>query len=160
SLGQSNVQGPTGWSPKGDAILFTRFTDDRIGDVWVLPLTADRKAQPVMQTKYNERTGRFSPDGKAIAYASYVSSRSEVFSTDCLAAVKRRQIPRDGGISPVWRKDGRELFVLTLDTRAMMAVDVKPGDSLESGIPRVLFALPPGTGFYFDVTADGQQFVI
>jgi dipeptidyl aminopeptidase/acylaminoacyl peptidase len=160
SLGQSNVQGPTGWSPKGDEILYTRFSDDRMADVWVLPLTGDRKPRPVIQTRYNERTARFSPDGKAVAYASDVSGRSEIFITDYPAAVKRRQISGDGGINPVWRKDGRELFFLTPDPQTMMAVDVQPGDSLASGIPRVLFALPPSAAFYFDVTGDGQQFVI
>ena len=39
---------------------------------------------------------------------------------------------RPEGVQPLWRADGRELFFVSRD-RAMVAVDVTPGATLETG---------------------------
>ena len=69
-----------------------------------------------------------------------------------------------GGHRPRWRRDGKELFYLTLD-RKMMAVEVKTtATSVEAGKPRELFqsrAVAAFPGFHiYSVTADGQRFLI
>jgi Tol biopolymer transport system component len=48
-------------------------------DIWVLPLTGERKASPFLETKFNEQDGRFSPDGGWVAYVSDESGRAEVY---------------------------------------------------------------------------------
>jgi hypothetical protein len=64
----------------------------------------------------------------------------------------------------MWRKDGKELFYLTLDSR-LMAVDVDPV-SRRTGVPRTLFqtgvniaGLNIGVNLY-DVANDGKRFLI
>ena len=64
-----------------------------------------------------------------------------------------------------WRRDGRELFYFSNDGR-LMSVDVAPGATFQAGAPRVLFQVPIFGGgattgnYYWDVTADGQRFLI
>ena len=48
-------------------------------DLWVLPLFGDRKPTPVAQTAAHETRGRFSPDGRWVAYESNESGRSEIY---------------------------------------------------------------------------------
>lgn len=42
----------------------------------------------------------------------------------------------------------------------MMAVEVSTGPTLEPGVPRPLFDLPASQYDDFDVTADGQRFLM
>ena len=83
------------------------------------------------------------------------------------------QVATNGGTSPRWRGDGRELFYLEGPSPAeggkLMAVDVSPGAaSFERGAPRALFdskyinySHPPGGLFHaFAVSRDGQRFLI
>ena len=74
---------------------------------------------------------------------------------------QKRQISNASGSQPLWRKDGKELFYLTLDGK-LMAVSVKSGASLETGNPELLFQTPsegnPNNGQYA-VSGDGQRFL-
>jgi hypothetical protein len=42
-------------------------------DLWALPLKGDRKPVLFLRTEFNEREGRFSPDGDWVAYTSDAS---------------------------------------------------------------------------------------
>ena len=52
-------------------------------------------------------------------------------------ASERSQISADGGIEPVWARNGSELFYRNGDK--MMAVDVQRGDAFRAGSPHLLF---------------------
>src|SRR5258706_13062626 len=70
------------------------------------------------------------------------------------------QVATGGGSTPVWRKDGKELFYMT-ERGQVMSVDVKAGLGLETGPPKMLFtvrAFNPRLGQY-GVTANGQKFL-
>jgi eukaryotic-like serine/threonine-protein kinase len=75
------------------------------------------------------------------------------------------QVSSGGGQEPRWRKDGKELFYLSVDGK-MMAAPVKLGSSFEAGAPVALFqthrrqpvSLPEV--FSYDVSGDGQRFLI
>jgi len=66
-----------------------------------------------------------------------------------------------GGLSPVWRRDGKELFYITPDGK-LMAVEIKIGSTFEPGVPKLLFdvaiARTLATSVY-DVSTDGQRFL-
>jgi len=74
-------------------------------------------------------------------------------------------VSRDGGEEPRWRRDGKELFYLAPDGR-LMAVDVKTTSGFEAGSPVALFQTHPRQPisamdfFTYDVTADGQKFLV
>ena len=90
-------------------------------DLWVLPLTGERKPFPVAETSFDEGQGRFSPDGRWVAYASNETGRSEIYVRAFPGPGDRRLVSKGGGSFPRWRQDGRELFYLTPDKRLMAA---------------------------------------
>jgi eukaryotic-like serine/threonine-protein kinase len=54
---------PVSWSPDGQFILYVRGGGPTGNDLFVLPLSGDRKPLPFLQTPFNETDGQFSPDG-------------------------------------------------------------------------------------------------
>ena len=66
---------------------------------------------------------------------------------------------------PRWREDGKELFYLTADDR-VMAAEIEAGDTFRARAPQLLFRAPGvntlflETLLHFDVSEDGQQFLI
>jgi serine/threonine-protein kinase len=71
------------------------------------------------------------------------------------------QISTEGGVEPVWARNGRELFYRTEDR--MMAVEIRTQPAFSVGTPRLLFEgeyvyLPWGANY--DVSADGQRFLM
>jgi len=108
--------------------------------------------------------GRFSPDGKWLAYVSEESGRQEIYVAAFPGPGGRWQISTEGGRAPRWRRDGKELFYVSLE-RKMMAVEIKPGPSFEAGHPTALFDTPHRVAARlgvpaYDVSADGQRFLI
>ena len=136
-------------------------------DIWVLPLTGDRKPAPFLQTPFSESHGQFSPDGRWMAYESNESGRWEVYVQSFPASGAKWLVSTGGGVQPRWRRDGKELFYLSLD-ETLMAVGVKPASPFEAGRPKTLFHLRPRGGsvlvtqrsFEYDVSRDGQRFLI
>jgi eukaryotic-like serine/threonine-protein kinase len=105
-----------------------------------------------------------------IAYTSNESGRYEIYVRPFAAAGPsgapslgegKWQISRDGGSSPRWAADGKQIIFAAL-TGPQMGVDVKAnGVGFEAGIPQVLFPAPPLAGDEgWDVTADGKRFLM
>ena len=94
-----------------------------------------------------------------MAYVSDESDRREVYVQPFPGPGGKLQISTEVGTSPVWARDGQELFYLNGDQ--MMAVDIETEPGFRAGTGRLLFeggiiTTTPGVAT-FDVTADGQQ---
>jgi len=67
------------------------------------------------------------------------------------------------GTRPLWSKDGRELFYY-LPPDTIMAVPVAQGPNLTLGAPAVAvkgsYALALNAGRHYDVSPDGQKFLL
>jgi Tol biopolymer transport system component len=156
---------PDDWSSDGKIILYEESDQKSKVALWLLPLVGDRKPKPYLESKFNEGHAQFSPDGKFVAYISDESGSPEVYVQSMPASGGKWQISNGGGDQPSWRRDGKELFYLSMD-RKMMAVPVKIGSTLEAGVPRVLFdaPVPPisitSDRTHYAVTADGQRFLV
>ena len=100
----------------------------------------------------------FSPDGGLIALTSRESGRDEVYVQLAPPAAAFTQISLNGGSNPRWGKDSSELFFLSADG-AIMAAEIRPGSPLTASVPREIFR-PGGSQLSFDVTADGQRFLV
>jgi dipeptidyl aminopeptidase/acylaminoacyl peptidase len=125
------------WSADGKLLVFSQSGATTKDDLWLLPVEGERKAKPFKQTPYSERSGRISPDGRWIAYSADPSDRMEVYIEPLEPGSAPRQISVEGGISPYWRADGRELYFVS--DHKLMAVDVTPGPDLTFKTPHELF---------------------
>jgi serine/threonine protein kinase len=156
----------TDWSRDGRYVVFQRTNPDQNYDLWILPLTGAtgtaETGEPFLflQTSANEGWGKFSPDGHWLAYTSDETGRNEVFVQSFPDAGSKFQVSEGGGNAPVWRRDGKELFYESAEGK-MTAVTVEAGaDRFVAGTRQALFeARLDGTQFY-DVTADGQRFLV
>ncbi len=154
------------WSRDGRYIAYMRLERGKTGwDIWILPLSGDKKPFPFLASPFNETDAAFSPDGKWLAYTSDESARNQVYVVPFPQGNGKWQISSNGGHAPRWRQDGKELYYHTPDRKLMaVAMEVKNGSPV-IGDPRFLFLVntPAGTGsqgFGYDVTADGKKFAV
>jgi Tol biopolymer transport system component len=121
-----------------------------------LSLEDRRTARPFLRTPFNEWSSAISPDGRWIAYASNEAGESQVYVQPLPGPGAKQLVSTEGGVAPVWSRDGRELFYVTREN--LMVASVTPGPDLQLGKPRLLFKVPQ-EGDY-DAAPDGQSFVM
>jgi serine/threonine protein kinase len=146
---------PTSWSPDGRSLIYWTFAPQTSTDLWLLPLSGDRKPQPLLQTKARELYGRVSPDGNWLAYVSDESGSNEVYVTQFPQPARSWRISTSGGAQPYWRGDGKELFFVS--GNKLMVVSVSSGTEFQSGTPQPLFEIE---GTNYAASKDGQRFLV
>ncbi len=132
--------------------------------VFVVPMAGEHTAKMLADTPFVEDQSQVSTDGRWIAFNSDESGRWEVYVSRFPGLTDKRQISSAGGMQPRWRRDGRELYYLSLDGDVMAAEirDAGPQGGL-AGPPRALFRthLSPSPNVpQYDVTADGTRFLV
>ncbi len=130
------------------------------------------KMRPLIQTPAIEAWPALSPDGRWLAYASWVSGRREVYVRPSSGPGEPQRVSRESGTSPAWNPNGRELFFLSranqaTNKRSMMAVDFAPGSPPRTGSPHQLFEFDQRDLSFncdptrcYDVSRDGQRFYV
>ncbi|MGE5717438.1 MAG: TolB family protein, partial [Acidobacteriota bacterium] len=157
---------PFSFSPDGSLLLlgvgnFSATTPTFFGwDIFVLPLSGDRKLRPFLQTKFLEEHARFSPDGRWVAYRSNESGRWEVFVRPYPGPGGKWQISNEGGSEPRWSPNGRELYYR--DGDKMMVAEVETKSTFRAGRPRMLFEghYLGGRTSSYDIAPDGTRFLM
>jgi eukaryotic-like serine/threonine-protein kinase len=154
----SNLQFPADWSLDGRFLLCDQLSEDaaETGDLWVMPMEGDRKPFPLTQTRFDEREGRFSPDGHLIAYRSDESGKREIYIRSFPGPSGKWRISSGGGQSPRWSDDGKKIYYLTLDWK-LMVVPVMMRATVQVGAPRFLFSLSKDSEF--EVLVEGKFLV-
>ena len=138
-LRSSDWQVPYDFSPDGTTILTWTQTAAG-GDIYTLSLGPNPELKPFVATPFDESSASFSPDGKWVAYQSNASMRNEVYVRRYPSTNEQWQITTTGGESPLWSRDGKELFYGSGDT--IMHVSIGGGASLNPGTPAPLFRIP------------------
>ena len=161
----SNIQYPTGVSPDGRRLIFTEEAQRTGNDVMAIELDETRKVTPLVHSTFNERNGIISPDGRWLAYEANESGRFEV-SVRPFPNVDSGhwQVSTNGGTRPIWTRSGQELVYVS-PTGALMGVGVAGGPSWAATTPTLLvkegyFTNPPWWGRMYDISADGQRFLM
>jgi roadblock/LC7 domain-containing protein len=146
------------WSPDGRFILYGIQREQSSFEEWVLPLFGDRKPFPLLQNELTDIV-RFSPDGRWVAYESAETGKKELYVREFQGSGGRWQVSAGGGNWAGWRQDSKELFYLSAGK--LMAVEVKAdGSAFELGEPKLLFENQMVGDFSFDVSGNGQLFLI
>jgi hypothetical protein len=167
---EGHMLSPESWSPDGKDIAYERMDNMRHFDVWLLPLGGGKPRPLLESSRFLEASPKFSPDGRWLAYCSNESGRPEVFVTQCPGPGAKVQVSTDGGTDPVWRRKGGELYYRNGDQMMVVAVTTQPKLTLSK--PRQLWqghymhgsgascGMPGAASANYDVTADGQRFVM
>jgi Tol biopolymer transport system component len=158
-----SFEAPYDWSGATNTLVIAHITPPIQWDIWVIPADGRQAPRPFLQSPFDERGGRLSPDGRWLAYASNESGHNEVYVVPYPGPGGKGQISTAGGSMPQWRADGKELFFRGADP-SIMAVDVRAGTTFEVGVPKLLFKITFTEGGYsgyrWAVSRDGQRFLI
>ena len=159
---------PLFFSPEGAALVFrdqeTPETDD---DLVMISLEGETEVVWNLNENFRELNAELSPNGRWMAYQSDESGEFEVYVRP-FPRVDDNQIPisNDGGIEPLWSRDGRELFYMQPGSATHLisaSIETNQGDgTLTVGERETIMEWPysvEGEGRSFDVSLTGQRFL-
>ena len=161
----SNAQFLNGITPDGTAVVFNETTPTMGRDLLQLALDGTRRVTPLLQTKFDERNGIVSPDGRWLAYESNSSGPFEIYVRPFPnVGGGQWQVSTAGGRQPLWARSGKELFYFGADG-ALLRVPVEAsGATWNAGTPMKLlegrYYTGTGSGRAYDVSPDGQRFLM
>jgi serine/threonine-protein kinase len=159
---REGTQFPSDWLRDGSALLVTEQSARGGHDVLVQPADGS-PAWPYAATPADETAARISPDGRWVAYTSDGSGRPEVYIDSYPRPGWPVTVSSGGGLHPVWRGDGRELYywrdgTLVAVQLAAAAGDAPPAVRARTALFRAPYQVGPNT--MYDVSPDGERFVI
>ena len=149
------------WSPDGRFIA-TRIQDLKTGsmDIWVVPVDGSRP-YPFIATPAREFEGKFSPNGRWLAFLSDESGRLELFIAPFPGPGAKRQISKGGADTASWLGDGHQIAYVQSGDRKLVVVDLRiQGPSFEVGASRTAFGGRPVPNGSLAVTRDGKRLLV
>jgi len=153
---------PTDWSPDGTIVFNNAPTGPaHRWEIWLLGVP--RIASPFLQTRYDERDACVSPDGKLVAYVSSESGSKEVYVQTYPRADWRRRVSTTGGIHPLWRSEGTELFYLGPDQKLFATtITASPKPIAPLAEPLMVAPIPPSATDIplYAVAQDGKKVLV
>jgi Tol biopolymer transport system component len=151
------------YSSSGEWLVYRRGKVDGGRDILAVRSDPDAAAVPLLTSEFDEVAPALSADGRWLAYVSDRDGQANVYVRPFPGADSETQVSVNGGISPKWARNRPELFYRN-SAGQMVVLEVLPGNDFRTGTEQVLFsATAYRSDFYhaaYDVTADGQQFVM
>ncbi len=147
-------------SRDGNTLFFVQFIDPPSGlaNIGMLSMEDDdRTPKLLLHENYVERSPVISPDGRWLAYESNESGQFEIFVRPFpdVDSGGKWQVSTNGGQTPLWSPDCKELFYQSDDTVMLVSVDTDP--TFRLGTPKSLFTGPYGLS---DISPDGKRFLL
>jgi eukaryotic-like serine/threonine-protein kinase len=155
---------PLDWSTTGILYLRVKLATLQIADIWFLS-NSDKKPAQYLHNGFANTQAQLSPDAKYIAYTTNESGTFQiVVQTFPDPTGGKWPITAQGGVEPMWRRDGHELYYLALDGK-IMSVAVKTNPIFQAGETSELFqtTLTPlnnPASRRYAVSPDGQRILI
>ena len=121
------------------------------------------ESQPFLASPSSERHGRFSPDGRYVAYASDESGRPEVYVQSFPGGGVRTTISTRGGSAPIWGRDGKALFYVDSDDEFVtVEVSIEGELAVKGSTPlfRRTGMRSVSLSANYDVSLDGRRFLV
>ncbi len=152
------LQTVNGWTRDGARLIFERADSAGRATLWIRDRDGAGPESPLGDASASESWSDLSPDGRWLAYVSDQTGSSEVYLRRLDGSGGALRLSSIGGWAPRWRGDGRELFFVDGGGR-LMAVPIGSLDPPAPGAATLLFDAQLDD-FSYDVTADGQRFVV
>jgi Tol biopolymer transport system component len=155
---------PTSWW--GEFLLFDSQDPKMQEDIWVLPLSGERKPRAFLRTTAREREGSFSRDGRWIAYETRASGQPEILIQPFTPNPVEGAAPntgdtyagsKGGGLFARWSWDMKKLLYINQNGQ-LMTVDIEAGKSVQAGSATRL--LNTQSQSRYSVASDGKRFLL
>jgi Tol biopolymer transport system component len=154
----------TGLSPDSSVAVFSRDNgnDEGVAEIWEVPLADAGEPRPLLQDTFSQGGGSLSPDGRWLAYATLETDQIEVYVQSYPELGAKTMVSVNGGRTPVWSGDSRQLFYATEDG-SIMTARIETDAPIRFGEPQEVF-----DGDYylrndstqFDVGPDGRVLML
>jgi Tol biopolymer transport system component len=173
SLIQSKeFQHPSAFSPDGKTLAFYQSGPQGF-ELWTVPVEREGeklkagKPELFQGTSFGNRGATFSADGRWLAYGSNQSGSSQVYVRAFPDKGGHWQISSNGGTSPIFSRNGKDLFFYDpADDRIMVVSYSVKGDTFVTEKPRVwsgqsvALALSGAVGAQYDLAPDGKRIAV
>ena len=152
---------PDSWSHDGRFLTVGRPTQSGY-ELWAVALDDPSKDVAIVTGVAVADEGRFSPDGKWVAYHAAQRATPEVYVTPFPPTKERLRISTMGGVQPRWSPNGHELYFLDLSGQ-LRSAEIPGGNPRQAKAAQPMFRtdLPASSAMdQFAVSADGKQFLL
>ena len=153
---------PTDWSSDGRELIVNAYEPGNT-DVWTVAVASDGTSRPLVQSGYNERDARLSPDRRWLAYVSDEAGRPEVSLRSLEGTQRRYTVSPGGGDQVVWQRDGRALFYVDPKGRLRKVAVTQHASGEMSFADAVELPVTIGSGHsntQYDVAPDGRIYYL
>jgi Tol biopolymer transport system component len=128
------------------------------------PLVSGLQPLTVLEPVADGSNARLKPGSNDwLAYQSNQSGRAQVYLTRFPHPGAKYQVSKDGGVQPVWSKDGKTLYYLD-PYRKLTAVDIQTsGEAVQIGAAKPLFTVGIRHSISteaYDIARDGRFLVV
>jgi Tol biopolymer transport system component/predicted Ser/Thr protein kinase len=142
------------FTPDGKLLVLVRVREG-VPEVWIHPFEKGSSPSPFLQGPFRHDEAALSPDGRWMAYTSNESGKVEVYVTAFPGPGGKWQISTEGGKTPLWAPNSRELFYRK--DKKFMRVAVTTAPSFSASRPELLFE---GDYEGWDIAPDGKRFLM
>ena len=103
---------------------------------------------------------QLSSDGRWLAYSSNESGSEQVYVTAFKGGSGKWQISSNGGLHPLWSRDGKELYFAS-SGNSVWSVSVKEVDgALQFGPPEAMVSNWSTPDPYYQISPDGKKLLL
>lgn len=155
----------TDWSRDGNYIALyipNSVNKKSRGDIWILPVSGNKKPIKFQANNFDEGGAKFSPDGKWIAYWSNESGSYQVYISPSNGK-KKWQITNVKNLwcGPFWVKNGHDIYFGANDNKILEINVEKQGNKISFGNPKLVSDLKSINKniTIYDVNKNGDTFV-
>lgn len=143
----------------GRAVVVREYLTDTTYDLWLVPLDPQSPRTRLVTGPSHDAWGELSPDGRWLAYVSNLSGRDEVYVRR-VEGGRTVQVSTNGGGVARWSPDGSEILFITPGKMMMRTSFESRSNTPVLGMPEALFQLDANVDDRWDLSPDGQHFLI